>query len=213
MRASRPATLALLALLAVVAGAAYWTAHWMEKRPLPGTGGLWFPGRFELPVPRFAQADERWGENALASTPSTLAREGCAVASAAMVLAARGIDTDPGRLNQFLTGLDGGFTPEGWIYWEKAAEFDPEKTPSLLPHYEDRPSFFLIDSQLLRGNPVIARVRYPSGITHFVVIAGKRGFDYLVVDPGAGGERGLYPVKEFPSPIEAIRFYKPPGEN
>ena len=32
---------------------------------------------------------------------------------------------------------------------------------------------------------MIVRVRLASGITHFVVIAGKDGFDYLVRDPGA----------------------------
>ena len=53
------------------------------------------------------------------------------------------------------------------------------------------------------------RVRQPSGVTHFVVIAGKNGFDYLVRDPGAGSAKGLYPLRELGSDIEALRFYKP----
>ena len=133
---------------------------------------------------------------------------GCAVASAAMVLASYGIDTDPGRLNRFLTLLDGGYTPQGWVYWEKAAEIDSALTAGLLPHYEDKPSHFLIDWNLLRGNPVIVRLRYPNGVTHFLVICGKRGFDYLVRDPGSEGVRGVYPLKDFGSPIEALRFYR-----
>ena len=53
------------------------------------------------------------------------------------------------------------------------------------------------------------RVRLPSGITHFVVIAGKDGFDYLVRDPGAGSARGLYALRELGSDIEGLRFYEP----
>jgi hypothetical protein len=55
---------------------------------------------------------------------------------------------------------------------------------------------------------VIVRVRYASGVTHFVVIAGKEGFDYLVRDPGAGAAKGLYPLRELGSDIEALRFYE-----
>jgi hypothetical protein len=53
------------------------------------------------------------------------------------------------------------------------------------------------------------RVRLPSGITHFVVIAGKDGFDYLVQDPGGGSAKGLYPLRELGSDIEGLRFYEP----
>jgi hypothetical protein len=51
-------------------------------------------------------------------------------------------------------------------------------------------------------------VRFPSGITHFVVIAGKDGFDYLIRDPGAGASKGLYPLRELGSNIEALRYYE-----
>jgi len=57
--------------------------------------------------------------------------------------------------------------------------------------------------------PAIAVVRLPSGITHFVVIAGKDGFDYLVQDPGGGSAKGLYPLRELGSDIEGLRFYEP----
>jgi hypothetical protein len=62
---------------------------------------------------------------------------------------------------------------------------------------------------------VIVRVRYSSGITHFVVIAGKEGFDYLIRDPGAGAAKGLYPLRELGSNIEALRFYEalPPASS
>ena len=67
-----------------------------------------------------------------------------------------------------------------------------------------------MDTNLLKGNPVIVRVRYPSGITHFVVICGKSGYEYLVRDPGAGGINGIHLLSDFPGPVEALRFYKKP---
>lgn len=201
----------IIVVLVVLAGICSWLADWMIRRPVSASGGLYFPERKEFYVPQFAQSDPKWGGDSLAGTPSTMAGEGCAVSSAAMTLAAYGVDVDPGRLNKFLTTLPGGYTPEGWIYWEKAAEFDPDFTAKLLPHYEDKPSYFLIDWNLLNGNPVIARLRYPNGITHFVVICGKQGLDYLIRDPGRGGTKGVYPLKEFGSGIEAIRYYRKPG--
>ena len=98
----------------------------------------------------------------------------------------------------------------GRLHAARVAEFDAGFKSRLLPHYEDLPSYFLIDSNLLDNNPVIARLRYPNGVTHFVVICGKEGFDYLIRDPGRGGERGIYALKQFGSGIEAIRFYRKP---
>lgn len=202
---------AMLVGLVLVLLGSWWATAWMTPRaPLPPSGGLWWPVRQVLEVPAFYQADARWAGDALGATPGTLGREGCAVASAAMVLTYHGAETDPGHLNRFLQKTPGGYTPEGWIYWEKAAEVAPGLTEELLPHYEDDPSYALLDLNLLRGNPTIVRLRYPSGVTHFVVVAGKDGFDYLVQDPGERGRGGLYPLREFGSPIEALRFYQPP---
>ena len=90
-------------------------------------------------------------------------------------------------------------------YWEAAAAYPPAIARKA---YEDKPSYALIDRNLLAGNPVIIRVRYPGGGTHFVVIVGKQGFDYLIRDPGRGGARGVYPLKDLGLPIEALRFFE-----
>ena len=166
----------------------------------------------ELSVPSFRQGDEKWSDDALGGVPEngTLGSAGCAVASAAMVFQSYGINVDPQQLNWFLTDT-GGYTEQGWLYWERAAWWAPERVRHI---YEDLPSYQLIDSNLARGNPVIVRIRFASGVTHFVVIAGKNGFDYLVRDPGAGAAKGLYPLRELGSDIEALRFYdrlRPPG--
>jgi hypothetical protein len=66
----------------------------------------------------------------------------------------------------------------------------------------------LIDSNLLRGNPVIVRLHLPNGVTHFVVVVGKVGFDYLIQDPASGGIGGVYPLRKLAPEIEALRFYE-----
>jgi hypothetical protein len=191
----------------VLGGAAYaakWWSDWNYLGKIEPRGGCYFFRRVELAVPLFRQNDARWGDDPLGATEGTLGGEGCAVSSAAMVLSYYGIDTDPQRLNWFLQGHD-GYTPQGWIYWERAAEMAPE----LIRHvYEDLPSHRLIDTNIARGNPVIVRLRMPRGTTHFVVIAGKDGFDYLTRDPGRRGAGGVYPLRELGSKIEGLRFYQ-----
>lgn len=192
---------AVLLLAALGAGAWYWLA---PRDSLAPSGGLYFPGEKILDVPQFFQADPRWGRDLVGSTPDTLAAVGCAVSSAAMVLASYGADVDPGRLNAFVE-KNAGYTPEGWLYWEAAAAFPPAIARKA---YEDKASYALIDRNLLEGNPVIVRIRFPTGMTHFVVIVGKRGFDYLIRDPAGRGGGIVYPLKDVGRPIEALRFFE-----
>ena len=196
----------VIVLVLVGAGTAVYV-DWTWKRKLSPRGGRPFLTRVELPVPLFQQGDDKWRDDPLGGVPEngTLGGEGCAVAAAAMVFKSYGIDVDPQQLNWFLTATD-GFTEQGWLYWDRAAWFAPDRVRHV---YEDLPSYQLIDSNIAHGNPVIVRVRLASGITHFVVIAGKDGFDYLVRDPGAGSAKGLYPLRELGSDIEALRFYQP----
>ena len=200
----KPMLVAAAVILLLLLLAAGGSIYYFGKREISATGGLYFFSRTELNVPRFAQADPRWADDSLGPTDSTIGGEGCAVSSAAMVLAYYGVNIDPGILNAFLTNND-GYTPQGWLYWEKAAAFAPGKAKHV---YEDAPSYYLIDSNLLRGNPVIIRIRLSSGITHFVVIVGKRGFHYLIQDPASSGDNGIYPLYRLVPKIEALRFYE-----
>jgi Peptidase_C39 like family len=193
-------------LFLLAAGAGLYI-DWNWKRPLSPRGGRYFFHRVELPVPSFRQSDERWSDDPLGGVPDngTLGGQGCAVAAAAMVFKFYGVETDPQQLNWFLTAVD-GYTDHGWVYWDRAAWLAPDRVRHV---YEDLPSYQLIDSNLAHGNPVIVRVRLANGITHFVVVAGKDGFDYLVRDPGGGAAKGFYPLRELKSDIEALRFYRP----
>lgn len=196
----------LILILGLLAAGAGIFIDWYWKRPLAPRGGRYFFHRVELQVPSFLQGDEKWSDDPLGGVTEngTLGGEGCAVAATAMVFRSYGIETDPQQLNWFLTAVE-GYTEQGWIYWDRAVWLAPDRVRHI---YEDLPSYWLIDSNLAHRNPVIVRVRLQSGITHFVVIAGKDGFDYLVRDPGAGAAKGLYPLRELGSDIEALRYYE-----
>jgi hypothetical protein len=197
----------IIFLLVLLIGVLTVYVDWNWRRQISPRGGRYFFHRVELPVPSFRQGDENWSDDPLGGVVvnGTIGGQGCAVAAAAMVFKFYGVETDPQRLNWFLTSVD-GYTDRGWIYWDRAAWFAPDRIKFA---YENLPSYQLIDSNLARGNPVIVRVRLASGITHFVVIAGKDGFDYLVRDPGGGAMKGLYPLRDLHSDIEALRFYEP----
>ena len=113
-----PFIISVLLLVAVLAVYIDWT--W--KRQLSPSGGRYFFHRVELAVPSFRQSDEKWRDDPLGGVEEngTLGGEGCAVAATAMVFKFYGIDVDPQQLNWFLTAT-GGFTEQGWLYWDRAA--------------------------------------------------------------------------------------------
>jgi hypothetical protein len=219
-----------LAILLAAATAGFYVAFTRKPPPPPalqpipnvfsGTGIAPFGGELFLEkvlieVPLYRQGDARWKREPLAwgQDGNTIGSHGCAVTSAAMVLHSYGVWTTPPELNQFLI-KNKGYTAEGWLMWEKAAELNPEHVKFV---YEGPPKYALIDANLRRNNPVIVRLRYPNaadgtpGITHFVVICGKQGHDYLIRDPGRGADKGVYALREFGSNIEALRYYEKIG--
>ena len=197
--------LALAVLLLFIGGGVLTGIYWFSKRQLAPSGGMYFFSRVELTVPLFQQADPVWGHDRLALSTHTLGQVGCAVSSAAMIMKYYGLDTDPGRLNNFLRD-HGGYNEDNDLIWEGPPQLAPDKVRHV---YEDLPSYYLIDSNLYRGNPVIVRMRFANGITHFVVVMGKQGFDYLIRDPSHYGlEKGVYPLKEICNNIEALRYYE-----
>lgn len=194
-----------LVLVLFVSVSTAWVVYDYGKRPLTPSGGRYFFGRKELAVPLFLQGDAAWGQDHLGTSPRTMGQVGCAVSSAAMIMKFYGLDTDPGRLNIFLRD-HGGYDENNDLCWEGPTALAPDKVKHV---YEDLPSYHLIDLNLRQGNPVIVRLRLSSGWTHFVVVMGKQGFDYLIRDPSrAGLQKGVYPLKELGSKIEALRYYE-----
>jgi hypothetical protein len=170
---------------------------------IPSSGGRYFDRRVEIPVPAFAQDDPRWSNVRLGPSSDTLGDEGCAVTSAAMVIAFYGIKTDPLQLNNFLTRA-GGLSEDGLIEWSRV----PAIAPAYLKlSYNGNASYELIDTNLLERHPVIAFIRLPDGGYHFVVIVGKEGHNYLIRDPAASPVRRPYPLSELTDRIQGVCFF------
>jgi len=183
--------------------------RWVERLPwpasLPLSGGKFFEKKVLISLPHYSQWDPLWGLDQLGNTSSTLAEEGCAVSAAAMALSAKGANLNPGQLNALLTQHQNGYTQEGWIYWETAAAVAlPGKISCV---YEGPADYQRIDTELLRGNPVILRLRLPSNKTHFVVVVGKEAMEYLINDPADGKGSGLRRLSSVGGEITGMRFY------
>ena len=178
--------------------------HAEVNAAISSIGGRYFDRRVEIPVPVFAQDDPRWSDVRLGPSTDTLGDEGCAVTSAAMVAAFYGIKTDPQQLNAFLTRT-GEFTSDGLIHWSRVPSIAPAH---LELAYNGGPSYKLIDSNLLAGNPVIVLIPLPDGAYHFVVIVGKEGRDYLIRDPAASPLRRAYHLRDLTDRIAGLCFFR-----
>lgn len=201
------------ALFLLLALACAW-GDWESCRTLAPSGGM--PGRRILleGVPYFAQGDPRWADLRLGNTNIPFAQEGCAVTSAAMVLAGYGAPVDPGTLNAKLSS-HAGYTPSGWLYWEKALEVaaGAAELARGWGWYEGPASYALIDQNLRAGNPVIVRLeRLERRPTHFVVIIGKCGWRYRCLDPGRAAHAQPRWLDEIPAKITGLRFYRYLGQ-
>jgi hypothetical protein len=121
-----------------------------------------------------------------------------------MVAAFYGIKTDPQQLNAFLTRKD-GFTSDGLIHWNRVPLIAPAH---LALAYNGGPSYELIDSNLLAGNPVIVLIRLPEGGYHFVVIVGKERLNYLIRDPAVSPHRRAYRLHDLADRIAGLCFFR-----
>jgi hypothetical protein len=131
------------------------------------------PGSWSIEVPQFFQSDPSMGRGFAREYSRHDGCSGmrCFLSRDDAWLSMASMSTPDGSI-VFLTD-HGGYEGEGWLKWESAAQL----TPGIVEKaYEDLPSYARIDWNLLHGNPVIVRIRRIDGITHFVVIVGKRGF-------------------------------------
>jgi hypothetical protein len=119
-----------------------------------------------------------------------------------MVAAFYGVNTDPSLLDHFLTRT-GGLDQEGYIDWNAVPAIAPRRFKLI---YNGGPSYKLIDSSLLAGNPVIVVIPLVNGAYHFVVIMGKAGRDYLIRDPAA--VETPYPLRQLTDKIGDICIFR-----
>lgn len=115
---------------------------------------------------------------------------GCAVTTLAMALITTisGLAFDPGTLNSFMAGQVLGFDN---IYFDPDhnVKFE-ETTRALLPGKrfvaEDSTNTKVLDAALCAGFPEVVGVDLDSEgtPTHYVLVTGKQGSEYTIVDPG-----------------------------
>lgn len=138
---------------------------------------------------RFSQIEGGWENDVYdhndcsKSSKCRIHNWGCYMTSLAMALRYNGIDTDPHRLNQFMTANKGYTSPDGYVQnlptivslisgkllqWEKASGSSTQNLKDLL----------------CNGFPVIVGVNLGSkGPGHFVLVTGMQGDKFLIADP------------------------------
>jgi hypothetical protein len=137
-----------------------------------------------------SQRDPRWRAIRLGfgDEQTTLGSDGCLITSLAMLAGAYGLFETPATLNEKLIALgkNAGFFGALFIW---------EAMPRVLPGLSARRRVDCrlvpaplgeIDAELTAGRPVLIEVDMapsPQVDTHWVVVTGKQGDDYLISDP------------------------------
>ena len=134
-----------------------------------------------LDVPNFRQDWEPWKAQLLGESSNEIQMAGCALTSLSMVLKYYGVDTDPGRLNQWLKD-NSGFMYGSAIVWSKAAEMGSGIQYIGKQDFEGDADLERIKSEIDSGYPVIARMGY-QGTSHYAVICGYQGDTFYLNDP------------------------------
>ena len=134
-----------------------------------------------------SQQDSKWKSDILGfGDPSdTIGYVGCALTSVAMLLSGHGYPETPKTLNQKLKNVQ-GFVSAG-IRWGAVSQVYPNVTlKAFIPCSTSDAPLAQIDAAIAAGQPAIVQVDHsnaPGIQTHWVVLYGKKGDDYLMLDP------------------------------
>jgi len=134
-----------------------------------------------------SQQDPKWKNDTLGfgDPGDTIGYIGCALTATAMLLSGHGYDETPKTLNQKLKQVNGFVSAA--IRWGAVSQVYPNITvKSNISCITGDAPLGLIDEAIAAGQPAIVQVdRSPAeGIqTHWVVLYGKKGNDYLMLDP------------------------------
>jgi len=134
-----------------------------------------------------SQQDPKWKSDILGfgDPEDTIGYVGCALTSVAMLLSGHGHSETPKTLNQKLKNVQGFVSAA--IRWGSVSQVYPNVTVRSNISCTTPPApLELIDAAIAAGQPAIVQVDSSpaSGIqTHWVVLYGKKGDDYLMLDP------------------------------
>jgi hypothetical protein len=134
-----------------------------------------------------SQQDPKWKSDILGfgDPEDTIGYVGCALTSVAMLLSGHGHSETPKTLNQKLKNAQGFVSAA--IRWGSVSQVYPNITVRSNISCTTTPApLELIDAAITAGQPAVVQVDSSpaSGIqTHWVVLYGKKGNDYLMLDP------------------------------
>lgn len=134
---------------------------------------------------RYSQQDPQWKNDKIGGGPDSIGYIGCALTCLSMYVSGWGFTETPGTLNKKLTAR-GGFIDEAIVWGSVTGLYPQIKSAGLTLCMNSDAPLSQIDASLAAGNPVIVEVDYSpaSGLqTHWVLLLGKQGSDYLMQDP------------------------------
>jgi hypothetical protein len=191
--------LIILAALGIVA----WRAREHNSPPIAPRGGIPFEHFPTLQTAVYLQMDDRWKNEEIGGSGEKLGDVGCAICSLAMAMDYCGVHWTPKELNSQLKQND-GFTRRGWLKWPAISSVSGNKVSVDVVRI---PSHADIDAALTNGFPVIAKVLINHNDSHWVLIVGKQGTEYLMRDP-LGDGHSLEPLSKYDSDIFGVRVVK-----
>jgi len=131
----------------------------------------------------FSQQDARWKDNHFGTT--TIGADGCLITCVSMMLKHLGYDTDPARLNTWLIA-NSGYSGNLFV-WASIERLLPGL--KFTAKYTG-PQLDKIDESLAKKIPVMVHVDYNPDTSlveqHWVLVVGKSGAYYVIIDPRDG---------------------------
>ncbi len=173
-----------------------------EVVTIPASGGTTELNTRIDNIPYYLQNDPQWGAETLGGSNERMAAAGCTVTCVAMALATLDYPTDPLQLCHASKERN-GFTENGFVIWNKVNEITGGKVKVDFPAL----SHERIEAALRGNAPVIAKIMLNETIPHWVLITGKAGQEYLIIDPLNGAKTFLH-LSDRTSKIHAIRVLK-----
>jgi hypothetical protein len=160
-----------------------------------------------------SQQDPQWKNEQLGfDNTITIGTDGCALTSLVMLVNGYGFSETPSTLNKKLKdmGPGAGFLG-GLIVWGALTQAFPKIVYQRIVLCQDQPApLGDIDASLNAGQPVIVQIDRspaPNLQSHWVLLYGKQGNDYLMLDPFP------YPTDQAPvTLISRFGFNRPPEQ-
>jgi peptidase C39-like protein len=188
-----------------LAGAGWYLLHTRaaaEMPPIAASGGSEALEVQIEPIPYWLQNDLQWGAETIGGSYERMATAGCTVTCVAMALSSLGFQTSPLQLCRDLKAQD-GFTAQGYLIWGTVESVTNHETRIEFPAL----THGAIDAALLENRPVIAKIMLGGTVPHWVLIVGKDGPEYLVMDP-LNAKRTLLRLSDRSSKIYAVRVLR-----